>query len=46
MSFKRVQFVLFYTEAIEATIPTQDVCYSAEEEEQIQQHLADLGYMD
>ena len=35
-----------YTEAKETTAPTKDAGYSAEEEEQIQQHLADLGYMD
>ena len=35
-----------YTEAKEATTPTKDAGYSAAEEEQIQQHLADLGYMD
>ncbi len=35
-----------YTQAKETTAPSKDAGYSAEEEEQIQQHLADLGYMD
>ena len=35
-----------YTEAKETTAPVKDAGYSTEEEEQIQQHLADLGYLD
>jgi predicted AlkP superfamily phosphohydrolase/phosphomutase len=35
-----------YSAAKEMAAPSQNTGYSAEEEEQIQQHLADLGYMD
>jgi arylsulfatase A-like enzyme len=35
-----------YSAAKEIAAPSQDTGYSAEEEEQIQQHLADLGYID
>ena len=35
-----------YTEAKGTAAPVKDAGYSAAEEEQIQQHLADLGYLD